>query len=115
MARLRSRRGSPRKYGERQFTKEVIQAAQKKGWKIVHFLPGMMINRRWITPYQGAGKGFPDLILLRGTKTMVVELKMPGKEPTKDQYDWLFAFAAAGNTVALWSPDDWDKIERMLA
>ena len=64
---------------------------------------------------QGDGKGFPDLVLLRGGAIVAAELKVGRGKPTPEQASWLAAFAAAGAAAFLRRPDDWPEIERVLS
>lgn len=73
--------------------------------------------------------GFPDLILIRGNRLVVAELKVPRegrskKEalPTDWQMCWLTAFRIlamlAGPFLSIevyvWTPEDWPNIEKIL-
>tara|TARA_Y100000310_G_scaffold317685_1_gene370820 strand:+ start:3253 stop:3537 length:285 start_codon:yes stop_codon:yes gene_type:complete len=58
--------------------------------------------------------GFPDLIMLKGGRMIVAELKMPGKQPTEEQYFWLCAFSRLTDDVYLWYPEDRNEIERVV-
>jgi ParB-like chromosome segregation protein Spo0J len=59
------------------------------------------------------GKGFPDLLLLRGRKLIVRELKA-GAELTPEQEAWLRASSDASVDASVWTPADWPEIERTL-
>ena len=59
------------------------------------------------------GKGFPDLLLLRGRKLILRELKA-GAELTPEQEAWLRAFSDASVDASVWTPADWPEIERTL-
>ncbi len=98
---------------EAQFTRQVIQLARLRGWRVAHFRPAMTAHG-WRTAVEGDGAGFPDLVLLKGKTMIVAELKMPGGRPTAAQKAWLAAFAAAGVAAYLWRPRDWAEIERLL-
>lgn len=74
----------------------VEQLARLRGWLVYH-------TRR----STGSAAGFPDLILLRETRCLAVELKRDGKNPTATQTMWLTAFDAAGVATAVWRPVDW--------
>lgn len=62
-------------------------------------------------------KGFPDLILLRRNRMIVVECKRSKKErPTPAQNRWLKSFQLIpGCEVYIWSPEDWDFIIATLS
>lgn len=52
-------------------------------------------------------EGFPDLVMLRGGRLVVRELKIGRNQPTPKQREWLAAFEAAGVDVGVWTDDDW--------
>jgi len=98
---------------ERQFMAMVIRLARLLGWMSFHARPALTA-KGWRTAVEGDGKGFPDLVLLRGRKMIVAELKV-GKSPVMPEQDaWLEAFAAAGARACVWRPEQWDEIERTL-
>lgn len=81
----------------------------------------MLINRavvrgRYVTPYKGTGKGWPDLTVVGPGGMLFRELKQDGKYPTPEQRLWLAALAAAGGDAGVWKTADWDsgRIEREL-
>lgn len=88
---------------EKHFQAEVVRFAKLTGWKVYHTFD----SRRSV-------KGFPDLILLRGDREVVVELKVPGGRKSKEQIEWLQAFSRAGRETFTWMPDEWDEIIEVL-
>ena len=42
----------------------------------------------WAVHRSNEGNGFPDLVCGRKTKTILVEVKMPGKRLNSEQADW---------------------------
>jgi hypothetical protein len=52
--------------------------------------------------------------MLKGGRMIVAELKMPGKQPTEEQYFWLCAFSRLTDDVYLWYPEDRNEIERVV-
>jgi hypothetical protein len=97
---------------ERDFTAAVLEAAKLLGWRTAHFRPART-KHGWATPVQGDGKGFPDLVLLRGRELLVRELK-DGSKLMLEQENWLRAFSDASVDASVWTPADWDEIERTL-
>ena len=75
----------------------------------------MTRDGRYITPVAADGKGFPDLLMVRGKRGVAAELKSEKGRLTQDQEHWLLALGAAGIEVYEWRPADWDEIERVLA
>jgi hypothetical protein len=95
------------------FTATVLALAKIRGWHTLHIRPGRT-DKGWRTPVQGDGKGFPDLLMLRGSRTIAAELKC-GNKATLEQTVWLQKFQLAGAQVFVWTPADWPEIERELA
>lgn len=90
---------------EKAFTQKVIDFAREHGWELRYHT----FNSASSAP------GFPDLVLgRRGVVERVAELKVCGKQPTKDQRQWLEAFAAAGIPADVWTPEIWESICEVL-
>lgn len=102
------------KLSEAEFTRQVIKLAKLYGWRVAHFRPAMTKNG-WRTPVQGDGAGFPDLVLVRGSVVLWVELKVGKNYLTAEQEEWMMAIGAAGQAVYVWRPADWAEIEMALA
>ncbi len=89
---------------EKDWQQTVIDAAKANGWLCYHTFD----SRR-------SESGFPDLILIRDTEMLVIELKRERGTVTLDQEQWLRAFSGvAGLTVMVAKPSDWDEIELVL-
>lgn len=85
---------TPPNITERDFQRLVEDLASAHGWSHWHDNDSRR-NRR----------GFPDLLLLRGPRLVVAELKV-GRGVTKpEQRMWLRRFAAVGAYTAVWRPD----------
>ena len=102
------------KITEAQFLAQVIQLAKLRSWRVAHFRPAMTRTGRWVTAVQGDGKGFPDLLLLRGKTQIVCELKVGNRGLTEEQQEWIAAFQETGVRAYCWRPSDWDSIEWIL-
>ncbi len=99
--------------GEDEFKKQVIQLAQLRGWLVAHFRPARVLVRgkeTWRTPCEGNAAGFPDLVLSKGGRTFLRELKTDKGAVSPDQQTWLIASGGA-----VWRPENWPEIERFLA
>jgi len=90
---------------ERDLQDQIIQLARLLRWRVAHFRPAMTAQG-WRTPVQADGKGFPDLILLRGSRIVVVEVKRQLGTIDPDQELWLDAFRGVGAEVHVWRPSD---------
>lgn len=91
---------------EAQLQAAVIEMARTLGWLTAHFRPALT-ERGWRTPVSGDGKGFPDLILVRGERLIAAELKSDVGAVSVEQDVWLGAFRCAGALTAVWRPRDW--------
>jgi hypothetical protein len=98
---------------EEAFLRQVIQLARLMEWRVAHFRPGRTA-KGWRTPVQGDGKGFPDLVLLKGPQIIVAELKADKGRLSTDQRAWLEAWKAAGARGFVWHPSDWLSIVAVL-
>lgn len=102
---------------EAAFLRQVLDLAKLHGWRSAHFRPAKTA-KGWRTAVQGDGVGFPDLILLRGERMIVLELKRDRRAKTTPEQDaWLAAFIGLGCEnvmVAIVSPEHWAWLERVL-
>ena len=98
---------------ERDFMAQVTQLAAIRHWHWLHVRPGMT-QHSWRTPISGPlGKGFPDLMLVRGERILFMELKREGAKATPEQVEVLGILGGAAETMLVW-PNDWDELERVL-
>lgn len=102
---------------EADFTAWTIAQARRAGWIVAHFRPARTASGSWSTPVQGDGKGYPDLTAAHPhRRPLFVELKMPGKKPTREQARWLDTLAATeAADVAVWYPTELEAIRTWLA
>lgn len=91
------------KISEKEFQSQVIQLAKLLGWLVYHTHD----SRRSVA-------GFPDLILLRNGRLVVIELKVGKNRATPEQVVWLEAFAKIADYVAVWTPQHWAEIQEVL-
>lgn len=91
---------------EAQLQALILDAARVNGWLAYHTHD----SRR-------SQPGFPDLVLVRGRRTIYRELKTQKGRLRPDQTKWLNALDLAGNDTGVWRPADWfnDVIVRELA
>lgn len=92
-----------------------IDLARLHGWRTIHVRPART-TQSWRTPVQGDGKGFPDLLMVRGDRLLAVELKSSVDARLRpEQVAWLDALRRAGAETAVWYPNHWpDEIQRVL-
>ena len=99
---------------EAEFLRQVIDLAEIYHWSYVHFRPAQTA-RGWRTPVQGPlGKGWPDLILVRGDRLLAVELKAEKGRITEDQLHVMDILDGAGFETAFWRPSDFGAIQAAL-
>lgn len=97
---------------EKHFQQLVVECARLLGWRVYHTHD----SRR-------SEAGFPDLVLVRGTRLLFVELKANDGRLDGAQAVWLDDLrrvadaidAGAGEIlVETWRPDDWDHVHSVL-
>ena len=89
---------------EKDWQRTVVDAAHALGWLVYHTFD----SRR-------SAPGFPDLILVRDTEMLVLELKTERGRVRPEQAAWLEALSGvAGMTVMLCRPSQWDEVEALL-
>jgi VRR-NUC domain len=98
---------------EAEFLAQVLELARLCGWLCAHFRPART-NRGWRTAVQGDGAGWPDLLLAKGERLVVAELKVARRKLTAAQQQWLTAFRRAGVPAYVWRPEAWDEIQAVL-
>jgi hypothetical protein len=98
---------------EAHFLEQVATLARLRGWFVAHFR-NARVRGGWRTACQFDAVGFPDLLMLRRDRQVAAELKVGRNKPTQLQLDWLERFEEVGESY-LWYPDDWNRIEEVLA
>ena len=93
---------------EAQFTTKIIDRARARGWLVHHGRPARMRDGQWRTPVQG-DPGFPDLVMAKGGRLVIAELKTQTGRLRPDQVLWLTAVG-----VVVWRPEDWPAICSLL-
>lgn len=88
---------------EEQFLGAIRDCAHRLGWATYHTHD----SRR-------SEHGFPDLVLVRGTRLVFAEVKTDRGHTTLAQDDWLEALRAAGAETHVWRPLHWDSIVMTL-
>ena len=98
---------------ERLLQLEIVEYARKHGWKVMH-VDTARTGGHWTTATVYDGKGWPDLVMLRGSRLVVAELKAPKGKVSPEQYIWLDAFRAVGAEAFVWREDDLDQWQDVL-
>ena len=98
---------------EAAFQDAVIDLAHVLGWKVAHFRPAKT-NQGWRTPVAADGKGFPDLVMVRGERLIFAELKSEKGKMSPEQDAWMEALRFTGALIAVWQPRHWDHIVQEL-
>ena len=95
---------------ERDWQRDVIEAATVYGWKVFH---------AWSSIHSPSG--FPDLVLVhaRGVYhpfggVLYAELKTERGKLTPAQEEWIAVLKSAGQTVYLWRPSDVETMHEVL-
>lgn len=104
---------------EKEWKAKVIETARLFGWRYAHFLMAKT-KRGWRTPQEG-DLGFPDMVLVRPPRLIIVELKahppaVKAGQPSEGQAEWLNQLRAVpGVETYLWWPGDWEQVYLTLA
>lgn len=99
---------------EADWSRRVIETAQLFGWKYAHFRPARTA-KGWRTAMSG-DVGFPDLVLVRGGRLILAELKAGRGVVTPDQSEWLQEFARVPCVESyVWRPENWQEVYLTLA
>ena len=89
---------------EEHLQQQVMDLATLTGWLCYH------THTSRFSP-----SGFPDLVLVRGERVVVAELKSEVGEVTREQQMWLETLQASGHVETyIWRPSDWARIEGAL-
>lgn len=93
------------KITEAEFQQQVIDMAGKCGWKSYHTHDSRRSN-----------PGFPDLVLVRGSRCIFVECKREDGKVSPEQKEWLEALANCHHGVEafVWRPGEWREIESVI-
>lgn len=103
--------GSP--LTEAEFQLKVQRYAEIRGWKWLH-IPRSRVGKRWLTRAKGPlAKGWFDLLLIRGDRAIVAELKTRVGRMKPEQEE-VAAWCAQALEVYTWRPADWDEIASVL-
>lgn len=100
---------------EKQWQRIVEGVAEVGGWLVYHAPDNRPVTsgrgRRYV---QAVRAGFPDLVLVRGGRLVVVELKTMTGRVSPEQSRWLAELRNAGVEVAVWRPSDERTMESVL-
>ena len=103
---------------ESDFQRQTIQFAQMHRWKVAHFRTMRTFKGNYITPVQADGAGWLDLICVRLSRLIIVEIKSEKGKLSPAQKMWfdiLQPLADAGKIeLYLWRPSQWKEIEVIL-
>ena len=115
-----ARRMEQRKMTERQFQQWVLNTAHALGWKCYHHdtqLPTRAtVDGRVIRTRAMVGKGFPDIVAVRGSQCLMAELKTEKGKLSPEQEAWAEALRdVKGIRYYIWRPHDMDDITEILS
>ena len=89
---------------EKEFQANVLDLARMLRWRTYHTLDS-----------RGAAAGFPDLVMVRGPRLVMAELKSERGRLTEPQEAWLAELGAVQTLDTFeWRPADWPAIEEAL-
>lgn len=94
-------------WSEEQFKAEVIREATSRGWLKHHDRPART-DKGWRTAIEG-DPGFPDLVLAKDGRVLIIELKSEKGRVSAEQKAWI-----KHTRGQVWRPRDWTKILLIL-
>ncbi len=98
---------------EAAFQRQITDLADLRGWSWMHMQPAQSRDS-WRTPYSGSlGKGWPDLVLVKGERIVFIECKAAGRKPTPEQEQVIGILSNVG-LARVYRPEDWDEIVKVL-
>ncbi len=104
---------------EARFMAQVVELARLNQWTVWHDAATNAPRVCYVchAPTRGPRNtaGLPDLLLVRASQLIWAELKAQDGATSAEQRQWIAALRAAGQTVFVWRPSDFDEIERVLA
>lgn len=89
---------------ERELQSQVELLLRMGGWLVYHTYD----SRR-------SAPGFPDIVALRGSRILALELKVEGAKPSEAQYEWLRAWDRAGALAYVVRPGNLDELAAIVA
>lgn len=98
---------------EAQLQEAIIDTARLTGWLVAHFRAAKT-SKGWRTPVSADGKGFPDLVLVRG-RVVYMELKDAKRKVTPEQEQWIRALLAADQEAYIVRPESLSLALGLLA
>ena len=97
---------------ERDWQARVVDLAKLFEWRYMHVYP---LRRAGGVRTATTTKGWPDLILVRRGRMLVVELKADDGRLSPEQQEWLQELRLVqGLECYVWRPRDWDEVCRLL-
>lgn len=89
---------------EKQFLAQVLELAALCHWRAYH---------SWISIR--SAQGFPDLVMVRLSRILFVELKSERGRVSPAQQEWLNDLALTGKVeVEIWRPSNWETLVEVL-
>ena len=104
---------------EAEFQAQIIELAHLRGWVVATFRPARVLvegQETYRTAVGADGAGWPDLILAKPPRLLVVELKSEKGKLSPEQEAWLELLRQCmGVQVHVWRPSDWEEIVWVLS
>ena len=116
-----SRRALERRQSEAEWQQTVMVTLQLCGWWCFHIQPSVVRtnadgSRRYATAVTPQGRGFPDLIAVRGPRLLLVECKTQRGVVSPEQRDWHQRLRLIpGVEVYVLRPSDADVLKEIAA
>ena len=92
---------------EAEYLAQIISLLELLGWEYYHVFEQRAYARR-------TSKGFPDIVAIRHTRVLFLEVKSERGKVSPEQKTWLNALKATGNEAYVLRPSDWEAVVALL-
>lgn len=100
-----------RQVKESEWQSTVERIAQFNGWRFFHAPDNKPSARGHV---QKVVAGFPDLVLVKGSRLIFAELKRETGKTSPEQDAWLSDISATGVLTFVWRPSDINEVRKVL-
>lgn len=105
------------KISEAEWQQTLIELLQLKGYKVCEFRKARLIKGgvdTYRTPFGADGKGFPDLIAVKGQTCLFIECKSEKGKLSLEQKDWIERLKLVTGISQVFRPSNYEWLKDHL-